>query len=127
MNRSQAVWGDDSDSFRPERWLTTAATYGKGDDRPAKLITKSAFEFPVFNGGSRSCLGKKMAELMACWVLVQMSREFDFEEIFDTNEMTGGGKGGGKKERRSQNSLTLPMEGGLPCYVKLREEQSSVL
>ena len=30
-----------------------------------KLITKSAYEFPVFNGGPRTCLGKKMAEYMA--------------------------------------------------------------
>ncbi|ERF69161.1 hypothetical protein EPUS_01118 [Endocarpon pusillum Z07020] len=112
MNRSPAAWGDDADSFRPERWLSNPATSKDGHDKTAKLITKSAFEFPVFNGGPRSCLGKKMAELMACWVLVQMWREFDFEEITGTQ--------GAEKERRSKNSLTLPMEGGLPCYVRLR-------
>jgi cytochrome P450 len=123
MNRSRDIWGDEAESFRPERWLSSAATTPEGEiEKGVKLITKSAFDFPVFNGGPRSCLGKKMAELMACWVLVQVWREFDFE-IFDKKEMMGGG---GKKEekkmeeRRSQNSLTLPMEGGLPCYVRLR-------
>jgi cytochrome P450 len=118
MNRSRETWGDDSDIFRPERWLTSPTTdlNTSSEERAAvKLITKSAFEFPVFNGGPRSCLGKKMAELMACWVLVQMWREFDFEEIFDEV-----GEGGRTEERRSQNSLTLPMEGGLPCHVRLR-------
>lgn len=113
MNRSRSTWGDDADSFRPERWLTNPTTCKDRYDETAKLITKSAFEFPVFNGGPRSCLGKKMAELMACWVLVQMWREFDFEGIVDM-------QGTKKKERRSKNSLTLPMEGGLPCYVRLR-------
>lgn len=113
LNRSRTTWGDDADSFRPERWLTNPGTSKDGHDETAKLITKSAFEFPVFNGGPRSCLGKKMAELMACWVLVQMWREFDFEEMVDI-------QGTEKKERRSKNSLTLPMEGGLPCYVRLR-------
>lgn len=116
MNRSRSAWGDNADSFRPERWLTNPVTSKDGHDETAKLITKSAFEFPVFNGGPRSCLGKKMAELMACWVLVQMWREFDFEEITGT-------QGPEKKERRSKNSLTLPMEGGLPCYVRLRARE----
>jgi len=118
MNRSQEIWGHDSDIFRPERWLTSPTTdlNASSEELAAvKLVTKSAFEFPVFNGGPRSCLGKKMAELMACWVLVQMWREFEFEEI--VGEV---GKGDKTEERRSQNSLTLPMEGGLPCHVRLR-------
>lgn len=126
MNRSREIWGDDSDHFHPERWLSRAAAPDGHDDdgdRDVKVIAKSAFEFPVFNGGPRSCLGKKMAELMACWVLVQICREFDFEEIFDGDEMARreGRSQGQRAERRSQNSLTLPMEGGLPCHVRLRK------
>jgi cytochrome P450 len=125
MNRSREIWGDDAESFHPERWLSSAATNPEGEiEKEVKLITKSAFEFPVFNGGPRSCLGKKMAELMACWVLVQIWREFEFEEIIDMTGLAGGlGKEESRKvERRSQNSLTLPMEGGLPCYVRLKRD-----
>ncbi|THV45019.1 hypothetical protein BGAL_0542g00060 [Botrytis galanthina] len=54
MNRSRSIWGEDADDFRPERWL---------DD--GVIILKTAFEYPVFNGGPRTCLGKKMAEAVA--------------------------------------------------------------
>ncbi|KAI0002627.1 cytochrome P450 [Xylariaceae sp. FL0662B] len=97
MNRSKISWGDDADAFRPERWLT----------RDGKLITRSAAEFPVFNGGSRLCLGKRMAELLAVQVIATMVLLFDFVPAY-------------KNERVSKSSLTLPMEGGLPCLVRPR-------
>ncbi|ORY57576.1 cytochrome P450 [Pseudomassariella vexata] len=98
MNRSRVTWGDDADIFRPERWLLDG-----------KFVTKSASEFPVFNGGARSCLGKRMAELMAVQVLATMVLGFDFMPAYGT-------------QRVSKSSLTLPMEGGLPCYVRARND-----
>ena len=109
MGRSKNIWGDDADEFRPERWLIA-----KDKGEPLTLKTMSAFAFPVFNGGPRACLGKRMAELLAVHVIASLIWKYDFEEVFDkelTLEET-------PKERRSQNSLTLPMEGGLPCYVR---------
>lgn len=102
MNRSADIWGQaspDLDTFNPERWL-----------QQGKFVSKSAFEFPVFNGGPRSCLGKKMAELIAAYVMVNMVRRFDLEEVKNDKQP--------EKERRSQNSLTLPMQDGLPCRVR---------
>lgn len=58
-----------------------------------------------------------MAEVLACWVLGVVLSEFEFEEVVDR---AGVGETG-VKERVSANSLTLPMEGGLPCRVRLRE------
>ncbi len=98
MNRSKLIWGDDAKEFQPERWLENGS-----------LISKTAFEYPVFNGGPRTCLGKKMAELVAVQVIATMILRFDFELLDD-------------KERVSKNSLTLPMEGGLPCRVKPRDQ-----
>ena len=100
MNRSRLIWGDDADEFRPERWLEDGC-----------LISRTAFEFPVFNGGPRTCLGKKMAEAVAVQVIATFILKFDFELLDD-------------KERISKNSLTLPMEGGLPCKVRLRSLES---
>jgi len=97
MNRSKLIWGPNADDFIPERWL-----------EDGNLISRPAFEYPVFNGGPRTCLGKKMAELVAVQVIATLVLKFDFEAV---EEM----------ERISKNSLTLPMEGGLPCYVKLRQ------
>ncbi|KAI1490318.1 cytochrome P450 [Biscogniauxia mediterranea] len=97
MNRSRISWGDDADAFRPDRWLT----------EDGKLISKTASEFPVFNGGVRTCLGKRMAELIAVQVIAKVVQMFDFMPAYDG-------------ERVSKSSLTLPMQGGLPSFVKLQ-------
>lgn len=111
MGRSKNTWGDDADEFWPERWLIA------GDEgEPSILKTMSAFAFPVFNGGPRACLGKKMAELLAVHVLASLIWKYDFAEAFDKESTPGETP----NERRSQNSLTLPMEGGLPCHVRRR-------
>ena len=96
MQRSRITWGEDADVFRPERFL-----------EDGKLVSRSASEFPVFYGGSRTCLGKKMAEAIAVQVIPTMTWLFDFVP-------TDG------KERVSKSSLTLPMEGGLPVTVQTR-------
>ena len=107
MGRSKPIWGDDADNFRPERWL---------DASSQQLITKSAFEFPVFNGGPRACLGRKMAELMAVYVIASLVWEYEFSELTEKTQS----QRGEIPERRSQNSLTLPMEGGLPVHTRRR-------
>ncbi|KAI9876000.1 MAG: hypothetical protein M1830_007575 [Pleopsidium flavum] len=121
MNRSKITWGPDADCFRPERWLEEEVV-GDSEDRHErgvskqkrwKPITKTAFEYPVFHGGPRSCLGRKMAELLGVFVVASLVWEFDFAE--------GNGPGYGN-ERKSKNSLTLPMEEGLPCYVTSRRQ-----
>ncbi|KAG7105368.1 Cytochrome 94A1 like protein [Verticillium longisporum] len=93
MNRSYTTWGADADDFRPERWL-----------EDGKVANRSAAEFPVFNGGPRTCLGKRMAEVTAVHVIAVMGSTFDFEPT-------------GHEERVSKSSLTLPMKGGLPVRV----------
>ncbi len=111
MNRSSLLWGGDGhppQEFRPARWL-------QGNEGSRTVVTKTAFEFPVFNGGPRMCLGKKMADELAVRVIACLAEQFDFVELVEVE------KGGEKKERKSRNSLTLPMEGGLPCFVKRRE------
>ncbi|KAM0252724.1 hypothetical protein ACHAP5_001016 [Fusarium lateritium] len=101
MNRSHSTWGPDADDFRPERWLTTSPS---GD---VTVTQRPASEFPVFNGGPRVCLGKRMAELVAVQTLARLVPLFDFKSAFEG-------------ERVSKSSLTLPMEGGLPVYVHSR-------
>ena len=112
MGRSELIWGGDSTEFRPERWFEHHST--GSCDAKASLMSKTSYEFPVFNGGPRACLGKKMAELLAVYVIATLVWEFDFQEILDPR---AGGCGVGK-DRISQNSLTLPMAGGLPCLVR---------
>ena len=114
MGRSTLIWGNDADDFRPERWLIR-----NDSDQPPSLSTRSAFEYPVFNGGPRSCLGKKMAELLGIHVIANLVWTFDFKEIY-----APGSNPDEPKARLSQNSLTLPMAGGLPCHVVRRQRAS---
>lgn len=102
MNRSHLIWGEDADSFRPERWLLSSPVGGAG------VLTKPAAEFPVFNGGARLCLGKSMATLIAVQTIAAVVWTFDFVPAYEG------------RERPSKSSLTLPMEGGLPVFVKVR-------
>ncbi|KAI0875819.1 cytochrome P450 [Hypoxylon argillaceum] len=97
MNRSRITWGEDADVFKPERWLT----------ENSKLATKSPSEFPVFYGGQRTCLGKRMAEIIATQVIATMALTFEFKPAY-------------YGERVSKISLTLPMKDGLPCFIKNR-------
>jgi cytochrome P450 len=101
MQRSRLTWGEDADDFRPERFL----------DADGKLVNRSSTEFPVFYGGPRACLGKKMAEAIAAQVIPSLAWLFEFEAAF-----TG--------ERVSKTSLTLPMEGGLPVRVSRRRRRN---
>ncbi|KAI9805691.1 MAG: hypothetical protein M1833_005184 [Piccolia ochrophora] len=114
MGRSESLWGEDPDSFRPERWLEDTAhddPQSRADSMKEKIKVRSPYEFPVFNGGPRTCLGKRLAELLAVYVIASLVTEYDFEE-----EKRSGCDG---IDRVSRNSLTLPMEGGLPCRVCL--------
>lgn len=112
MGRSKKLWGEDADSFRPERWLVA------GDEgERLTLKTVSPFAFPVFNGGPRACLGKRMAELLAAYIIARLIWRYEFVEVFDKETKSGEARA----ERRSHSSLTLPMDGGLPCYVRRRD------
>ncbi len=71
--------------------------------------------FPIFNGGPGTCLGKQMVELQAEFVIASLVRDFDFDEAGVARCADGR-----PAERRSRNSLTLPMEGGLPSMVRTR-------
>ncbi|KAF6818403.1 cytochrome p450 [Colletotrichum plurivorum] len=93
MNRSRITWGVDADQFRPERWLVDG-----------RVAIKSPSEYPVFNGGPRTCLGKRMAEVIAVQVIATVTGLFDFARV-------------DRVERVSKSSLTLPMKDGLPCVV----------
>lgn len=110
LGRSHDIWGAESEEFKPERWLDSSGAIG---------LQKSAYEFPVFNAGPRSCLGKKLAELLAVAVIARLIWRYEFSEVLEKG-LGGCGIGG---ERKSQNSLTLPMEGGLPVRVKRREQK----
>ncbi|CAN6355939.1 unnamed protein product [Urochloa humidicola] len=99
MGRMEAIWGADAAEFRPRRWLSR-------EDGGV-----SAFEFPVFQGGPRTCLGKEMAFLQMKFVAAAVLRRFELREV---------------DERRQPvfvPLLTAHMAGGLKVTVRRRERK----
>ncbi|KAJ3116569.1 Protein kinase alk2 [Phlyctochytrium bullatum] len=99
MGRCTDIWGPDASKFDPHRWLRMT-------HQP------SPFDYPVFNAGPRVCLGKALAELEGVFVLVSTLRRFSFELAVDASKVT------------YSNSLTLPMQGGLPVRVTERRSKA---
>jgi len=115
MGRNPEKWGEDALLFRPGRWLEEAASeIPSRVGRRWRLIPafKSAFENPVFNAGPRMCIGKRLAEMLAVAVIGSLVWEYSFIEVHGQGEIRG--------ERVGQDSLTMPMLGGLPVRVKRR-------
>ena len=104
LARSPSIWGDDASEFKPERWID------RQGDGALHLVTRSAFENPVFNAGPRMCIGKKLAEVLAIRVLCEIVWLWDLKEVQGKGEVNG--------QRVLGESLTAPMEGGLPVKVR---------
>lgn len=66
MGRDPERWGPDALEFRPERWLEM-------EKRP------SAFEFPAFQAGPRSCIGMNLAILEAKTFIAVTLQQFNVE------------------------------------------------
>ena len=124
MNRCIEIWGETAHDFLPDRWLSSSSCASDDDPqhnhnqkKKEKIFftnNKSAYEFPVFNAGPRTCLGKKFAEALAVAVLVALVPKYHFTLLPVPADAKG------LDERKSRNGLTLPMDGGLPCLVRKR-------
>ncbi|KAG8376689.1 hypothetical protein BUALT_Bualt09G0090000 [Buddleja alternifolia] len=69
MGRMEEIWGKDCLEFKPERWLRDGVFFH--DQNP--------FQYPVFQGGLRICLGKEMALMELKSVAISLLRRFRIE------------------------------------------------
>ncbi|KAG8965224.1 hypothetical protein FRC00_008720 [Tulasnella sp. 408] len=72
INRDKAIWGEDADKLKPERWLENSHPY--------------AAEYPTvfsgimtFLGGARACIGYRLAVMEIKVILFTLLRNFVFE------------------------------------------------
>ncbi|KAK7216905.1 hypothetical protein V2G26_004908 [Clonostachys chloroleuca] len=70
-HRNKAVWGQDADEFKPDRWLTT-------DTDKLSAMNRSWIPFGV---GSRTCIGRHISMLEMCKLVPRIIRDFDFELV----------------------------------------------
>ncbi|KAI0076682.1 cytochrome P450 [Panus rudis PR-1116 ss-1] len=74
LNLSPAIWGEDAEEFKPERWLSPlpeTVTEARIPGVYSHLLT--------FNGGTRACIGFKFAQLEMKVVLATLVSTFKFE------------------------------------------------
>ncbi|KAK1575654.1 hypothetical protein Q3G72_007309 [Acer saccharum] len=91
MGRTEFLWGNDAEEFRPERWLGESG----------RFHPESPFKFTAFQAGPRICLGKEFAyrQLKIFCMILLASYVF---KLSDENE-----------EVKYDSSLTLTFNGGL--------------
>ncbi|CAI7627544.1 unnamed protein product [Penicillium palitans] len=68
IQRDQAVYGDKSDQFIPQRWL-----------EPGSTIPASAWR--PFERGPRNCIGQELANIEALVILACATRRYDWEKV----------------------------------------------
>ncbi|KAF9261497.1 cytochrome P450 [Marasmius fiardii PR-910] len=72
-NRNKAIWGEDADDWKPERWLSPL---------PQVLVDAKVpgvySHLMTFNGGGRSCIGFKFSQLEMKVVLALLIQTFEF-------------------------------------------------
>ncbi|TBU45145.1 cytochrome P450 monooxygenase pc-bph [Dichomitus squalens] len=65
IHRDKAVWGEDVDDFRPERWF----------EQDKNLVQKT---FNPFSFGPRSCVGRNLANLELLVIVASIFRRYHF-------------------------------------------------
>lgn len=97
MGRMQAIWGEDCEEFKPERWL-----------KDGVFVPENPFKFAAFQAGPRICLGKELALMQMKLVASSLIYHFRFSAT----------------EKRTPPmvllSLVLRMTDGFPVLVQSR-------
>lgn len=76
VNRNKGVWGEDADSFRPERWLQAE---GESKDDFQKRLTLYNKTDLAFGAGSRICTGRHLALLQVHKLVATMVARYEIE------------------------------------------------
>lgn len=114
LHTSPSVWGHDSLTFKPTRWLTPDSRLGS-----TKLITPDRGTFIPWSGGPRVCPGQKMSEVEFIAVMVTIFAACDVEPVTQgTETIDQARKRLTQLMQDSQPRLTLQMN--RPEGVKLR-------
>lgn len=77
-NRNRAVFGEDADDFRPERWLRDEDSRETEESFQVRLAAMNKADLS-FGGGSRACIGKNLGLFQTYKVLATLITLYDFE------------------------------------------------
>ena len=84
MHRDPALWGEDADEFRPERWFE-ATHNGSTEIEPTDKLgfKKPGWSYIPFSAGPRICPGQQISLAESAYVLVCLMRTFERMENRD--------------------------------------------
>lgn len=74
IHRRPEIWGDDVDTYRPERWLPEEDKDAAAEEKRIKEMNGHMFQFGM---GSRTCIGKNISLLEIYKVIPSLLRRFD--------------------------------------------------
>lgn len=77
IQRDPAVYGDSTDCFMPERWLSSAADGSNSNSN--SNIPASAWR--PFERGPRNCIGQEFAMIELRVIVAAIARRFDFTKV----------------------------------------------
>ncbi|QRW20721.1 cytochrome P450 family protein [Rhizoctonia solani] len=118
MHTRKDLWGDDAETFDPERWL---------DDRYKKYVLPNPFIFLPFNAGPRICLGQQFAYNEISFFLTRLLQSVDQISLapdaqpLESHPPTSWTKEPGRRATEKiwpRAHLTLYSHGGLWVRVK---------
>lgn len=105
VGRNKKVWGDDADSYRPERWLQNPGETDIAYKERLRLFNATDL---TFGGGSRVCIGRNLANLEVYKIVATLVKRYEIS-LVDPDapwEVTGS---------------WFPRQKGLVCNMKRRE------
>ncbi|MCG8316096.1 MAG: cytochrome P450 [Pseudomonadales bacterium] len=97
IGRHKEVWGDDANSFRPERWLENKGV--------------KPYEFFPFGGGQRTCVGMNQARQQLKILFAMLLIKTDWESKYKNNDLWPG--------HQNIAGSTHP-KGGVPITIRKR-------
>ncbi|KAM6499413.1 cytochrome P450 monooxygenase CYP63 [Amanita muscaria] len=111
--RNAALWGDDADEFKPERWLEP--------DRLGQFVANPTMYLP-FSAGPRICVGQNYAYNQLTYFLVRFLQQFSSCTLAPEYQPEGSVPPPEWKDRKGRqaiekvwpgNAMTLYIKGGL--------------
>lgn len=79
LHRSQDIFGDDADVYRPERWLGG----GEGDEENIRAMERYNL---IWGGGARTCPGRHLAEMLVSKIVPALVANFEVEVTMPPEE-----------------------------------------
>ncbi|KAK6084349.1 benzoate 4-monooxygenase cytochrome p450 [Seiridium cupressi] len=94
VHRNKRIWGEDADSFRPERWIRGHHPGAKDETADAyreRLRLFNASDL-TFGGGSRICIGRSLALVEVYKLVATLIARYEIELVDPERdwEVTGG-------------------------------------